>query len=236
MPPDRSVTWGAGTVKFIVPAAAPDEFFFMEMNTRLQVEHPVTEMVTGVDMVNWQVRIADGEPLTLRQEDITPHSLCDRGAGLRRGPRPRILPTGGTILARFEPSRIGIGVDSGLRVGIVVGSDDDPILAKVIAHGDTRREAIAWLDRRWPTLTFWASAPTSTSAASCWGNLGAQRRPGHRALGAHPGQHAPPTPSPGAHVAVAMASTAERWRAVPADRRGRGTSRTAGGSAVVTRC
>ena len=87
----RSVDYtGAGTVEFIVSADRPDEFFFMEMNTRLQVEHPVTEMVTGVDLVELQVRIAAGEKLPLAQDDVAHDGPRHRGARLRRGPGPRL--------------------------------------------------------------------------------------------------------------------------------------------------
>ncbi|MBB1042652.1 ATP-grasp domain-containing protein, partial [Dietzia sp. Cai40] len=143
----RSVGYvGAGTVEFIVSANAPDEFFFMEMNTRLQVEHPVTEMVTGVDLVDWQVRIAAGEELTLRQEDITLTGHAIEARVYAEDPAKGFLPTGGTVLGLEEPSGDGIRVDSGLRVGTVVGSDYDPMLGKVIAHGSDRAEALARLD------------------------------------------------------------------------------------------
>ncbi|WP_084529789.1 ATP-binding protein [Nocardia crassostreae] len=143
----RSVDYmGAGTVEFIVSADKPDEFFFMEMNTRLQVEHPVTELVTGVDLVECQVRIAAGQKLSVSQDDIrlTGHAIEARVYA--EDPSRDFLPTGGTVLALSEPEGKGIRVDSGLRAGTVVGSDYDPMLSKVIAHAPDRATAIATLD------------------------------------------------------------------------------------------
>ncbi|MCA1006183.1 acetyl/propionyl/methylcrotonyl-CoA carboxylase subunit alpha [Rhodococcus hoagii] len=144
----RSVDYtGAGTVEFIVSADRPDEFFFMEMNTRLQVEHPVTELVTGLDLVEWQVRIAAGEPLGFTQDDVTLTGHAIEARVYAEDPARGFLPTGGTVLDIAEPLGAGVRVDSGLRDGTVVGSDYDPMLAKVIAHGDDRAEALRRLDR-----------------------------------------------------------------------------------------
>jgi acetyl-CoA/propionyl-CoA carboxylase biotin carboxyl carrier protein len=144
----RSVDYvGAGTVEFIVSADRPDEFFFMEMNTRLQVEHPVTEMVTGWDLVEWQVRIAAGEKLQATQDDITMTGHAVEARVYAEDPAHGFLPTGGQVLALREPSGTGVRVDSGLFTGTVVGSDYDPMLAKVIAHGADRAAAIDGLDR-----------------------------------------------------------------------------------------
>ncbi|MFF2555621.1 biotin carboxylase N-terminal domain-containing protein [Nocardia sp. NPDC058058] len=143
----RSVDYvGAGTVEFIVSADKPDEFFFMEMNTRLQVEHPVTELVTGVDLVECQVRIAAGQKLAASQEDIklTGHAIEARVYA--EDPGRGFLPTGGTVLALSEPEGRGVRVDSGLRAGTVVGTDYDPMLSKVIAHAGDRATAITKLD------------------------------------------------------------------------------------------
>ncbi|WP_280235546.1 biotin carboxylase N-terminal domain-containing protein [Nocardia cyriacigeorgica] len=144
----RSVDYvGAGTVEFIVSADRPDEFFFMEMNTRLQVEHPVTEMVTGVDLVECQVRVAAGQRITLAQEDIRLIGHAVEARVYAEDPGRGFLPTGGTVVDLAEPSGNGVRVDSGLRVGTVVGSDYDPMLSKVIAHGPDRAAALATLDR-----------------------------------------------------------------------------------------
>lgn len=144
----RSVDYvGAGTVEFIVSAADPDDFFFMEMNTRLQVEHPVTEMVTGWDLVEWQVRIAAGERLTATQDDIAMTGHAIEARVYAEDPARGFLPTGGHVLAAEEPKGSGIRVDSGISAGTVVGSDYDPMLAKVIAHGADRVTALQRLDR-----------------------------------------------------------------------------------------
>ncbi|MAT06067.1 MAG: acetyl/propionyl-CoA carboxylase subunit alpha [Acidimicrobiaceae bacterium] len=137
---------GAGTVEFIVSSDRPDEFFFMEMNTRLQVEHPVTEAIFGVDLVEWQVRVAAGEPLPEQQRDLTfdGHAVEVRvyAEDASRG----FLPTGGEIVAYREPELEGVRVDSGVASGSVVGSDFDPMLAKVIAWGADRAEALQTLE------------------------------------------------------------------------------------------
>ncbi|KAA9155912.1 acetyl/propionyl/methylcrotonyl-CoA carboxylase subunit alpha [Amycolatopsis acidicola] len=142
----RSVGYtGAGTVEFIVSAKAPDEFFFMEMNTRLQVEHPVTELVTGLDLVEWQVRVAAGEPLSLTQKDIRLNGHAVEVRVYAEDPARGFIPTGGTVLALGEPA--GVRVDSWLAEGAVVGSNYDPMLAKVIAWGQDRASALHRLDR-----------------------------------------------------------------------------------------
>jgi acetyl-CoA/propionyl-CoA carboxylase biotin carboxyl carrier protein len=144
----RSVDYtGAGTVEFIVSADRPDEFFFMEMNTRLQVEHPVTEMVTGVDLVEQQVRIAAGEKLPIAQDDVTMTGHAIEGRVYAEDPARGFLPTGGDVLDLAEPNGPGVRVDSGLARGMVIGSDYDPMLSKVIAHADDRQAALRALDR-----------------------------------------------------------------------------------------
>ncbi|GAA3895054.1 acetyl/propionyl/methylcrotonyl-CoA carboxylase subunit alpha [Leifsonia kafniensis] len=144
----RSVDYrGAGTVEFLVSDAEPDAFYFMEMNTRLQVEHPVTELVTGLDLVEWQVRIAAGERLALAQDDVrlTGHSIEARVYA--ESPAAGFLPATGSVLALDEAHGDGIRVDSSLTPGLVLGADYDPLLAKVIAWGVDRGQALARLDR-----------------------------------------------------------------------------------------
>ncbi|MEI7518737.1 MAG: biotin carboxylase N-terminal domain-containing protein [Mycobacteriaceae bacterium] len=144
----RSVDYvGAGTVEFIVSADAPDEFFFLECNTRLQVEHPVTEMVTGWDLVEWQIRIAAGQRLHHTQHDIVTRGHAIEARIYAEDPAAGFLPTGGPVLAVTEPQGPGIRVDSGLSAGMTVGGDYDPMLAKVIAHGEDRGAALRTLDR-----------------------------------------------------------------------------------------
>jgi acetyl-CoA/propionyl-CoA carboxylase, biotin carboxylase, biotin carboxyl carrier protein len=144
----RSVDYvGAGTVEFIVSADRPDEFFFMEMNTRLQVEHPVTEAVTGLDLVEWQLRVAAGEKLAFAQDDIELRGHAIEARVYAEDPARGFLPTGGQVLEVSEPSGAGVRVDSSLLAGTLVGSDYDPMLSKVIAHGTDRDEALTKLDR-----------------------------------------------------------------------------------------
>lgn len=144
----RSVDYvGAGTVEFIVSGDRPDEFFFMEMNTRLQVEHPVTEAVTGLDLVEWQLRVAAGEKLGFAQDDIELNGHAIEARVYAEDPARGFLPTGGRVLQVAEPSGTGIRVDSSLLADTVVGSDYDPMLSKVIAHGANREQALERLDR-----------------------------------------------------------------------------------------
>lgn len=138
----RSVNYrGAGTVEFIVDATRPDEFFFMEMNTRLQVEHPVTELVTGVDLVEQQVRIAAGQPLTLTQDEVVLYGHSIEARVYAEDPANGFLPTGGHVSYVRHPAGDGVRVDTAIFTGLEVSIDYDPMLAKVITWGVTREEA-----------------------------------------------------------------------------------------------
>ncbi|MGI8697134.1 MAG: acetyl/propionyl/methylcrotonyl-CoA carboxylase subunit alpha [Mycobacteriales bacterium] len=137
---------GAGTVEFIVAGDRPEEFFFMEMNTRLQVEHPVTETVTGIDLVELQLRVAAGEPLPIAQVDVTLSGHAIEARVYAEDPARGFLPSAGRVVALREPAGAGVRVDSALLPGSVVGTDYDPMLAKVIAHGADRAAALRRLD------------------------------------------------------------------------------------------
>jgi acetyl-CoA/propionyl-CoA carboxylase biotin carboxyl carrier protein len=134
----------AGTVEFIVSANRPDEFFFMEMNTRLQVEHPVTEMVRNLDLVEWQLRVAAGERLPWTDQDSVPpakgHAVEARLYA--EDPARGFLPATGTVRGYREPASVGVRVDSGINLGSEIGTGYDPMLAKVIAWGSDREQAL----------------------------------------------------------------------------------------------
>jgi acetyl-CoA carboxylase, biotin carboxylase subunit len=135
----------AGTVEFLFEP--PDHFYFMEMNTRIQVEHPVTELVTGVDLVKWQIRIAAGERLTLRQEDIVPRGWAVECRINAEDPLEGFLPTPGRIEHLTEPGGPGLRLDSGIRKGFCVPRFYDSMVAKLVAWGEDRDEALARMRR-----------------------------------------------------------------------------------------
>jgi acetyl-CoA carboxylase, biotin carboxylase subunit len=135
----------AGTVEFLVDEKR--DFYFLEMNTRLQVEHPITELVTGVDLVKLQVRIAAGERLPFRQEDITWRGAAIECRIYAEDPDNNFFPSPGTITRLDRPSGPGVRLDSGVYEGSVVPIDYDPLLAKLTVHGTDRKEAIARMTR-----------------------------------------------------------------------------------------
>jgi 3-methylcrotonyl-CoA carboxylase alpha subunit len=133
---------GAGTVEFI---AAPDgAFYFMEMNTRLQVEHPVTEMITGLDLVEWQLRIAAGEPLPLEQAQLALRGHAIEARIYAEDPAHDFLPSIGTLEhLSTPPATAGVRIDTGVRPGDEITPYYDPLIAKLIVHADTRAAALA---------------------------------------------------------------------------------------------
>ncbi|KAI5290691.1 hypothetical protein KEM54_000733 [Ascosphaera aggregata] len=140
---------GAGTVEFILNNET-GEFFFMEMNTRLQVEHPVTEMITGTDLVDWQIKVARGEPLPLSQEEIERRILSEAAGHAIEAriyaeiPAKGFIPDSGTLIHYRPPDTgiPGVRIDAGFADGDTVSAHYDPMIAKLITHGATRSEAL----------------------------------------------------------------------------------------------
>ncbi len=132
----------AGTVEFLVEFSGGERFFyFLEMNTRLQVEHPVTEMVTGIDLVREQLRVAAGEMLSYRQEDIQLKGVAIECRIYAEDPFNDFLPSPGPILGLLEPGGPGIRNDSGVCQGSEVPMHYDPLISKLIAFGEDRQQA-----------------------------------------------------------------------------------------------
>ncbi len=150
---------GAGTVEFIVEQREQGmDFFFMEMNTRLQVEHPVTEAITGLDLVEWQLRVAAGEPLPLRQDQLTMNGHAIEARICAESPERDFLPAIGQLQVLQVPdaaafTRARVRWDSGVRQGDTITPHYDPMIAKLIVHGQDRAEALRLLDQALAELT-----------------------------------------------------------------------------------
>ncbi|HEX8681562.1 MAG TPA: acetyl-CoA carboxylase biotin carboxylase subunit, partial [Ardenticatenaceae bacterium] len=135
----------AGTMEFLVDR--DKNFYFLEMNTRLQVEHPVTELVTGVDIVREQIRIAFGRRLRYKQEDIRIKGHAIEVRITAEDPYANFMPSVGTITSLIEPTGPGVRVESGIYEGMEVSLYYDPMLAKLVVHGDNRADALLRLRR-----------------------------------------------------------------------------------------
>ncbi|MES2032799.1 MAG: acetyl/propionyl/methylcrotonyl-CoA carboxylase subunit alpha [Pseudomonadota bacterium] len=161
----RAVNYeGAGTIEFIADASEglrADRIWFMEMNTRLQVEHPVTEMVTGQDLVEWQLRVASGEPLPLTQDEITLDGWAMEARLYAENPATGFLPSTGP-LTHFRLPEGDVRVDSAVEEGGIVSPFYDPMIAKLIAHGETREAAAEQLADACAAVEVW---PVKTNAA-----------------------------------------------------------------------
>ncbi|HYW56219.1 MAG TPA: acetyl/propionyl/methylcrotonyl-CoA carboxylase subunit alpha [Polaromonas sp.] len=150
----RAVNYvGAGTVEFIVEQRTDGSmnFFFMEMNTRLQVEHPVTEAITGLDLVEWQLRVASGEKLPLMQDQLRIHGHALEARICAESPDNNFLPATGTLHVYGLPASVSferglVRVDAGVREGDAISPYYDSMIAKLIVHGDTREQALARMD------------------------------------------------------------------------------------------
>src|ERR1019366_2630362 len=150
----------AGTVEFLVDSGG--KFYFLEVNTRLQVEHPVTEMVTGLDLVKLQIRVAAGESLPFTQNDVVRSGHAIECRLYAEDPDNNFFPSPGTIVSRRTPSGPGIRLDDGVYEGFTVSAEYDPLLGKLIAWGRDRTEAIARLER---ALAEYAVTGIKTNAA-----------------------------------------------------------------------
>jgi 3-methylcrotonyl-CoA carboxylase alpha subunit len=141
---------GAGTIEFIADVSNglhPDRFYFMEMNTRLQVEHPVTEMITGQDLVEWQLRVAAGEPLPLGQDELAIDGWSFEARLYAENAARGFLPATGTLeTLDFPEDAAGARIDTGVRAGDAITPFYDPMIAKIIVHGETRERALGRLE------------------------------------------------------------------------------------------
>ena len=149
---------GAGTVEFLLDKDM--QFYFMEMNTRLQVEHPVTELITGLDLVEQQIRIAEGHPLSYKQEDVSRHGHAIECRIYAEDPVSGFMPGPGTLLAHDPPSGLGVRIDSGVEEGSEISLYYDPMISKLTTWGASREQAIARMIRALDEYTV-AGVPTT---------------------------------------------------------------------------
>jgi acetyl-CoA carboxylase biotin carboxylase subunit len=152
----------AATVEFLLDKNG--DFYFIEVNTRIQVEHPVTEMVTGQDLIKWQLRIAGGEPITLRQKDIKHQGVAIECRINAEDPANNFSPSPGTITRYIAPGGFGVRIDTHVHQGWTITPNYDSLIAKIIVHQETRAEAIATMRR---ALQEFAIEPVKTTIPAC---------------------------------------------------------------------
>ncbi|NLZ05481.1 MAG: acetyl-CoA carboxylase biotin carboxylase subunit [Phycisphaerae bacterium] len=152
----------AATVEFLLDKEG--NFYFIEVNTRIQVEHPVSEMVTGQDLIKWQLRIAGGEPITLRQTDIKHHGVALECRINAEDPSNNFSPSPGTISRYIAPGGLGIRIDTHVHQGWTITPNYDSLIAKIIVHQETRAEAIATMRR---ALQEFVIEPVKTTIPAC---------------------------------------------------------------------
>lgn len=152
----------AATVEFLLDKEG--NFYFIEVNTRIQVEHPVTEMVTGQDLIKWQLRIAGGEPITLRQTDIKHHGVAIECRINAEDPSNNFSPSPGTISRYIAPGGLGVRIDTHVHQGWTITPNYDSLIAKIIVHQETRAEAIATMRR---ALQEFVIEPVKTTIPAC---------------------------------------------------------------------
>jgi len=158
---------GAGTVEFLLDEKL--NFYFMEMNTRLQVEHPVTEMITGLDLVKLQIRVAEGEKLPMKQEDLKINGHAIEVRVYAEDPANNFLPDIGALTTYRPPQGPGVRVDDGFEEGMTIPIHYDPMIAKLITHGATREEAINRMER---AIDDYAIAGVETTLPFCRFTMG----------------------------------------------------------------
>ncbi|WP_122468522.1 acetyl/propionyl/methylcrotonyl-CoA carboxylase subunit alpha [Brevundimonas lutea] len=207
---------GAGTVEFIADASEglkPDRVWFMEMNTRLQVEHPVTEAVTGVDLVEWQLRVAAGEPLPMKQADIRLNGWAMEARLYAEDPSNGFLPSIGRLehFVLPEPGD-GVRIDAGVEAGGEVSQFYDPMIAKLIVHAATREEAAEGLAEAVEAVEVWPVRTNAGFLGRCLRNSRFRSGDVDTALIAAEGETLSARPDDKVLDAIAVALTAEdRW-------------------------
>ncbi len=154
--------FNAATVEFLLDKEG--DFYFIEVNTRIQVEHPVTEMVTGQDLIKWQLRVAGGEPMTMRQEDIQHHGVAIECRINAEDPANNFAPSPGTIAKYIAPGGLGVRIDTHVHQGWTISPNYDSLIAKIIVHQPTRAEAIATMRR---ALQEFVIEPVKTTIPAC---------------------------------------------------------------------